>query len=423
VGKHSSGITTLLVLTEACYLYPFYQLAAILLGWHLALSPVIFFMVTALFLLVNLRLAEERRITLLLANVAVIGVALFVPGLLKPLTGAEMAAAAVVLAWLSIRSRNLFARTVDVFVHFDVSILVIFLGVVVYSVLQIPGGFTWLMLSFLLNIFTISLYAGAGQGKLAWLGGFVAAIVLVPLFATAQFFLPMLTQPAQVLYSLGRPVAGMFQAIIGYIFSGYVNHLAKQRSGGASNLATDTNNAPVPLGSTEVSPVFEAVMRTILIIFLIFIAVIVLAILLYLARLFWIWLLRRQGKPVSPALSVRRKLSWKTLFGDIPVLWKQLKIWLLPWLPVHLDIAGAYKALLQWGGFRDCPKEAYETPDEYLSRLTTLFPRQEQELHTLTAYYVLYKYGKDNVQYPPEELKTNLRRLFFPGLSARTTRS
>lgn len=415
-------ITPLLILAEACYLYPLYQLAVSLLSWP-PVSPLLFFLVVALLLIINYQLSGNRLIILLLANAGLIAASLLILTLFKPMGAAEVALAAAALAWLVFRSLRLFmSSAIDVFVHFDVSLLVIFIAVTLYSVLQASGGYGWLMLSFLLSIFSVSVYAGAGQGRAAWLGGLLASVVLVPLFMTAQYFLPALFGPAQILYSLGTPVVLTFRDIIGRLFSGYVTHFAKQRSSPESQLAQDTNQV-TPGYSTEVSPVYEAVIKVISILVIAFIIILVIAFLIYLLRLFWIWLLRRQGRPVSRTLAARQKLSWKSLFGDIPVLIAQLKIWLLPWLPVHLDIAGAYRALLKWGGFRHCPKEAHETPYEYLSRLTVLYPRQEQELHTLTDYYVMYKYSKDPIQYPPAELKANLRRLFFPGRFARTTRS
>jgi hypothetical protein len=91
---------------------------------------------------------------------------------------------------------------------------------------------------------------------------------------------------------------------------------------------------------------------------------------------------------------------------------------LIPWLPVEIDIVKAYRALLKWGSYRRIPRSADETPYEYLCRLQIEFPQNQKELHTLTSYFVQYRYGQESLTtYTPEDLKNILRRIFYPRLS------
>lgn len=411
----------ILIFSETCYLYPLYQLAAIGLGEVPALSFWLLLLFAAAAVLINLKLTsgEYRKITLAIANLCLFVPVLLLLILLKETGILITVISGILLGWLILRSNILAVKSsIDVFVHFDLSVIVIFIVLLIIGGLKIPlgSGITWLMVSFLLNLVCLSLYAGKSQGYLSWLGAVFSAIVLLPLFFTARYFLPLLFEPAQFLYAVGKPIVGVIGNIIGFFFIGYMTYHANRREE-SSKLTTDTNTVQVSGGSAPDSPVFMWIMKIAYILVEIVIIIAAVAFAIYLLRLFLAWLLRLQGKAVPHILLSKNKFSWRRLFIDILLFWDRLWVFMIPWLPVRLDIAKAYRTLLKWGLYKRFPKNADETPYEYLNRLKIYFPQHEKDLDRLTIHYVQYKYGKESpAACTAEELKSALRRIFLPCL-------
>ncbi|PKM89670.1 MAG: hypothetical protein CVU87_04690 [Firmicutes bacterium HGW-Firmicutes-12] len=415
-------LTLALIISEACYLYPLYMLAAIGLGVIPTISSWLFFILAILQTLINIKLTASafRYIKIILINIILI-----IPAsiyMLQTVSTTEMVLSLLLISWLLFRSIYLAVnRSLDIFLHFDLSITAILVILLIAGSFKIPlsTGITWLMISFIMNIVTISLNAGKGQGYLSWLGAVLSAVILFPMFFTARYFLPLLFEPAQFIYALGKPFAEGLKYIVGGFLSGYMSYLADRRTQ-SSNMTTDTNAVQITGGTAPVSPAVEMFLKAIAYLFIIIIAFATLLLFIYLLRLILVWIWRRQGKPLPHVLVRREKISWRSRLKDLFQLWDRLRTLLLPWLPVKLDIVKAYRALLKWGKYRRFPRSPDETPYEYLSRLQRQFPRNQEELHSLTFYYVQYKYGKDNtVAYSPRDLKNILRRLFYPRLSAR----
>lgn len=418
-GKNK--LTLILILSEACYLYPLYQLAAIGLGEVPALSFLLFLFFAAAAVLINLKLTsrEYRRITLTIVNLSLFVPAVLLLILLKETSILMTVLSGILLGWLVLRSNILAVKSsIDVFVHFDLSVIVIFIVLLIIGGLKIPlgSGITWLMVSFLLNLVALSLYTGKSQGYLSWMGAVFSAIILIPVFLTARYFLPLLFEPAQFLYAVGKPIVSVIGNVIGFFFIGYMTYHTNKREE-SSTLTTDTNTVQVSGGSAPDSPIFMWIMKIAYILMEIVIIIALAAFAIYLLRLLLVWLLRLQGKTVPRVLLSGKKFSWRRLFIDILLFWDRLRVFIIPWLPVRLDIAKAYRILLKWGLYKRFPKYADETPNEYLNRLKIYFPQHEKDLDSLTMHYVQYKYGKEsNAAYTAEELKSALRRIFLPRL-------
>lgn len=418
-GKNNLAV--ILLVSEACYLYPLYQLTAAGLGEIPAVSSWIFLLLALAAVVINLKLStgEYRKITLILINSGYFILTFLF--LMKPgATGMLMSAiSGIFLGWLIIRSRFLTDQNaIDVFKHFDLSLIVIFVMLIIVGSLKIPfsTGISWLMVSIFLNVAALSLNTGKGQGYVALLGAGFTLIVLLPLFYTARYFLPFLFEPAQFIYSAGKPVVGIIGKIAGFLFTGYMTYHANRREQ-STNMTTDTNTVQVSGGPAPASPVFAFIMKIVYVFMEIFIIIVVTALFVYLLRLFFIWILRRQRKAIPPMLLAEHKFSWRGLLMDLLLLWDNLRVFLIPWLPTKLDIAKAYKTLLKWGSYRRIPKNADETPFEYLIRLKTQYPQHGQDLEKLTQYYVQYRYGENKLSlYSAEDLKSALRRIFLPRL-------
>lgn len=418
-GKNNLAV--ILLISEACYLYPLYQLAAIGLREIPAVSSWSFILLALAAVIINLKLSlgDYRKITLILINLGY-----FIPVFLLFMKYAGngtliLVISGMFLGWLIIRSRFLAVQgSIDVFKHFDLSLLVIFVILIIVGSLKIPfsNGITWLMVSFVLNVAALSLNTGKGQGHLALLGAGFTLIVLLPIFYTARYFLPYLFEPAQFIYSAGKPVVGFIGKIAGFLFTGYMTYHANRREQ-STNMTTDTNTVQVSGGPAPASPAFAYIMKIVYILMEIFIVIAVAALFIYLMRLFLLWIMRRQRKAIPPILLADYKFSWRGLLMDLLLFWDNLRVFLIPWMPTKLDIAKAYKTLLKWGTYRRIPKNTDETPFEYLRRLRTQFPQHGQDLETLTQYYVQYRYGENNpLLYSAEDLKSALRRIFLSRL-------
>ncbi|MHB8157280.1 MAG: DUF4129 domain-containing protein [Desulfocucumaceae bacterium] len=411
------------ILAEICILHPLYQLASFGLGAG-TLVPFWFAAVLAVLLLVinrKLNSLSYRNLLLVFVNAAILLIAVLVILQLNVYGGLVAFLNAFFLAVLLGRCIYFAVKgSLDVFKHFDFSILFIFLIILTVGSLNIPlgSGITWLMVSFVLNVATLSLAKVKGRSNLAWLGAALAAVVLLPMLILARYFLPLLFAPAQFLYTAGKPIAYTFRDAVGFFLSSYTTYLADKREQ-SSNLTTDTNKVEIFGNVVADSPTLVFIIKTINIIFLTILVIAAVLFVLYLLRLLLSWLLKRQGKALPSVLRPEHKFSWLGLWRGAMLWWGRLMIFLLPWLPVKLDISKAYRALLKWGSYRNYPRDKDETPYEYLERLNSNFPQHKEDLSVLTGYYVQYKYGQDRAAvYTSDDLKNTLRRLFLPRLTA-----
>ncbi len=414
------------ILADAAILFSLYQLISAGLKRGQPMSLWLFALMAVLVLLVDLKLKNRsrRNLLLFLFNFTLL-TASFVMLLLTNVYGlmsfvlTMLLVAALIFRCLIVSQKN----STDPFGHFDSSML--FIGVILLIAgtlkLSIGSGISLLFLSFLLNVATLSLARGQYEGRLAWYGAGIAVAVLLPVFLLARQLLPMLFAPAQAIYQLGKPVAFALRDLLGFFLSGYSSHLAQQRSE-SSELAQDTNTIEPMSGPAFDSPIITAVVKGISILVLVLLAVLVLFMLYAFLRSVISWLLRRQGKKIPTVLLPGEKLSFKALWRAFLMQWGRLAVIFLPLLPVRIDIAKAYRALLKWGYYNNHPRCKNETPHEYQQRLQDLFPGKKEELGLLTENYVRYEYGQtcleDQAAQNSKQLKQALRRLFLPGFAS-----
>lgn len=415
-------------MSEICYLYPVYLLAAFGLGYTPSLMPWFLPVLAAVTTVLNLKFAggAYRYLTIAAGNLAVLVTAAFTLAMSRPAPGV----ADTIIIWMLLllvffRAVYLSRRTTDIFLHFDLSAAVIFLVLLITGIVKAPlaGGTVWLAASFLLNIVAISLARGGGEadGHLPWLGAVVASVVLIPLFMTARSFFPYLFQPARFLYELGRPVAGMIQHLILIFISFWFRFNTK--TAGNPQESADSGFSENAAGALADSPWFAAIVKVIFWGLLFIIIVAGLAGLLYLLGVLIKWLLKRQVVPAGSGENTNL-FSWRQLFRAlykaIVRIGESIKTMILPWLPGRIGAAQAYRVLLKWGLYRRCPRISCETPYEYQDRLILHFPGCRNELAAITASYVRFRYGKEgNRSSSSRDLKLFLRRLFLPRLKTR----
>lgn len=422
-------ITLLLVLSEISFLYPLYLLAAVILGAadikiEPSLSPWVLLLVAVILTLINFIIvnANQRNLTIILGNLVFIGATAW---LSVQLSGAVWADAILIyllfaLAFVRIIYLSLH-KTIDIYVHFDISTAVIFLAIVVIGGLKlsVPAALFWLLFSFLLNIAAVAIRQKdrEAQGYWPWLGIGLVALVMVFFYSSARYFLPYLFQPAHFLYNVGRPAVGFLGKLLTLFFTGYQAHYKNQREQ-SSQLATDTSNMEYAAGAGEVPEWALVLMKGIYWLLLAVIAAVVFLLLGYLLYRLIVKLLQRQDRPAPVPISFGQLFSLRGLKQIYLSLKDRIRVYLLPLSPAKPDIIQAYDALLKWGGYARYPRSAHETPYEYLRRLYQRFPQHKDDLEKITNDYVQFKYRKNpETSLSPEELKITLRRLFYPNLN------
>lgn len=412
-------LTLALILAEACCIYPLYGLVLFSLGYVPTVPSWFFPVMAAAATLANLKLkmGGGRNLVLFLANLLLLGLAVSAANLLQPRGLFDSVILNLLLLWVFFRSLYLVWKgRIDIYLHFDAGLAVIFLLTLLIAVAQAPlaQGLFWLAASYVFNILSVSL-AQSGEkdeGSIPWLGAGIITVLMVPLFLLARSLFPYLFEPARFLYDLGSSALMLFANFLALFLKGYFMFNANKET--ASQQAADTAFAENPAAAAPGSPFFAFMAKFTT--WLMIILAVVLFVLLcgYLIRLFLNWLLKR---PVRPSYQARRQsmFSWRWLLGSLKLLGDTVKMLLLPWLPVTISTIQAYRALLKWGVYRNFPRRGCETPFEYLNRLKERFPRYQQELTAITASFVACKYGPSTNNVASRDLKNSLRRLYLPG--------
>lgn len=422
-------MTTSLVLAESCYLYPLYQIICLGVEAEIIVQPFTFLTLAAFSVLVNLVLKKgsyrnatifgtNLLLLLFLLLIAMGARTVFVPpptGEFVAWVGYLFSIILVALIWL--RGLRLARREdIEVFGQFDKNIALTFLLFLLISMtgLDIPGSKYWLSFSFLLNLAAVAVKQSA-EGSSLEIPQWVVIGPAAVFFAAAvlsQFFLPALQGPAQVVYDIVTPVASFFTRAFLFVLVAVLRaaHMAPQAS-------SESNGAAVMSGEMSESEMdttlLDLFLSIIFVVFGVILVLVLLAIIIYLCRLFYLWLLKRQ-EPGLRAEKGRRKIFFLQTLKEV---WQRLLAGLyytfLPWLPAGISAALAYQALLRWAAYRNCPRREQETPYEYYGRLRERFPKHREELRQLTEYYVEHKYGQKKNR-DKKELKALMRKLYFP---------
>ena len=416
-------ISLALIMSEVCYLYPVYLLVAFGVGFAPALKPWFLPALAATATALNYKFSRGsyRNLTIVCGNLVLLLVAVLATGWLqRAVSPVDYIVIWILLFGIFFRSIYLSRRGADVFLHFDLSVTVIFFILLITGLARRP----WPGNSLAHGVFSaqyrrrIPITERRGDRRTSSrLGAALAAAVLVPLYLSARSFFPYLFQPAQFFYELGKPVAGMFKYLLYVILSFYFRFNAK--TAGSPRAAADAGFEESYAGTVSESPWFVLIAKVLFWLLIFITAAASVALLLYLLGLLLNWLLKRGVMPGASGARNTGTFSWRLLlraWGRAVVrLVENVAMLILPWLPGRIGIAQAYRVLLKWGSYRRYPRKSWETPYEYLDRLKQRFPGCRQELTAITASYVQFRYGKENSgRFSHGDMKVFLRRLYFP---------
>lgn len=424
------NVALTVILSEICYLYPFYYLLAKGFGIFPALSLWSFPFIAIVFTLVNIILARGNYRNIFLVGINLLFFILLLAlvsgkGLVMEKYNVSDILTYLFISWVCLRVNFLVrSKNIDFYTHFDASLVLVFLAYLIagFAKVALPGGMLWLISSFFFNIAKVYLAQIKKETQTFSWGILLIFFILISLSFTADSVLPFLTKPAQFLYDLGSPVFITLGRIILFLLISFfqITHMApKHDYPTLSFLANDVSSSEIYRNPGESGAMFFILSW----IFIIIGTGIALGLLFYILRSLLSWLFKIQKGTAEAGVSENYLLLiGRTLISIFLLFINRIYILTLPWLPVKLSVKEAYKALLRWGAFRKYPRRLHETPYEYFQRLIKRFPQYQQELQLITDDYVVYQYGKDSLSlHSNKELKIHLRKLYIPRLLRQNT--
>ena len=132
------------------------------------------------------------------------------------------------------------------------------------------------------------------------------------------------------------------------------------------------------------------------------------------------WLSKRlstrgaETEPIRGAFTADLVSLFKRILRYIS--WHNILSWLLRKPGLYslevISVRHIYNRLLRWGATKGYPRQLWQTPNEYLDKLTGLIPQLQGDLSFITQHYVSTRYGNSiPTTIELDELKQSWKRV------------
>lgn len=400
-----------LIFSETCFLVLLYYCVAGASQGRYLLNPVLFFFLATVLILGNFIISWQSlpRIAIVIINLVLITLVSLIllwqtDFRLASIPAEILPACNVILVdctilWLIFRSLYLaYKKSIDtVYGHFDLYIILSFLVLLImgFAHITLPGGMTWVLSALFFNLLTLYISSNSGVNANPLSGWILAAITIMLIYLSSESvaFLPKVAGPAGNIYDLMQNIFLYVLRIIGNIIVAFFGLLwGRSRIQPESEQGLRGNNENITTQTSD-WPWLDTVMHWLLIFLAIVLAIVILQVLYQLLRFLVAFLLKRNKQTSPEKITINLILPWQNLYRFIKNGIKQIRFFMLPFLPVKTTVYSAYRQLLWWGSWKKCPRLHYETPYGYYERLSGKYPNLAGELYNITSLYVVYRYS------------------------------
>ncbi len=296
--------------------------------------------------------------------------------------------------------------------QFDLSIGLLFIGLLLLNILAInPGdsfiamGICLLANAIILNLTRIS-QAGSG---LRWLVLLPFTGVVVVTGWLINLAIPWLTSGSRWIWGAAMPgIQSITERFLIWLFTG--GHRSEGISNTSSSSSGSANSGGIGMVETGQAEWLQHLGLVLIWIIIGVVSILSVLLLIYwLVRLFY----RKSPGRLLEYADKKEKGRGNQIIPFLIQLFVRFSLLLQAWNFNRLDVAELYYYLLIWGNFKRHPRNSYETPYEYSSRLGRIYPHQRDIISTVTELYVTWRYGKKAVDVVLlQQIRSSLRLLW-----------